>query len=201
MARRPRKRPGFPAVADDERRKLLGDGLGFGRFRQRLQGDGPHTGLRARTRDPFGGDLYWTGHADDRYFVFDSRSPHRIEVGASWVVSEKVPVTLSWYTVLFGAADVNHKGERAYASYFEAACPFTVKTVDMKAGVGMVPWNAAATYLTGDRGFCVQNVFLNAGKSWTIKGTDSMSVGVFTNLIWNPALDDVNFVGGISFRM
>ena len=81
-------------------------------------------------------DLYWTGHADDRYFVFDSRSPHRIEVGASWVVSEKVPVTLSWYTVLFGAADVNHKGERAYASYFEAACPFTVKTVDMKAGVG-----------------------------------------------------------------
>ena len=96
---------------------------------------------------------------------------------------------------------MNHKGERAYASYFEAACPFTVKTIDMKAGVGMVPWNAAATYLTGDRGFCVQNVFLNAGKSWTIKGTDSMSVGVFTNLIWNPALDDVNFVGGISFRM
>ncbi|MFR5935953.1 MAG: hypothetical protein ACLUGU_10325 [Alistipes shahii] len=36
-------------------------------------------------------DLYWTGHADDRYFVFDSRSPHRIEVGASWVVSEKGP--------------------------------------------------------------------------------------------------------------
>ena len=112
------------------------------------------------------------------------------------------PVTLSVADLYWtGHADVNHKGERAYASYFEAACPFTVKTVDMKAGVGMVPWNAAATYLTGDRGFCVQNVFLNAGKSWTIKGTDSMSVGVFTNLIWNPALDDVNFVGGISFRM
>ena len=152
-------------------------------------------------------DLYWTGAYTDResvdrnYFRFSSDSPHRVEVGASWVVSEKVPVTLSWYTVLFGTADVNDKGERAYASYFEAACPFTVKTVDMKAGVGMVPWNAAATYLTGDRGFCVQNVFLNAGKSWKIKGTDSMSVGVFTNLIWNPALDDVNFVGGISFRM
>ena len=80
-------------------------------------------------------DLYWTGHDDDRYFVFDSRSPHRIEVGASWVVSEKLPFTLSWYTILFGAADRNHKGERAYASYFEVACPFTVKTIDMKAGV------------------------------------------------------------------
>lgn len=84
-------------------------------------------------------DLYWTGHADDRYFVFDSRSPHRIEVGASWVVSEKVPVTLSWYTVLFGAADVNDKGERAYASYFEAACPFTVKTVDHEGRRGHGP--------------------------------------------------------------
>ena len=145
-------------------------------------------------------DLYWTGHADDRYFVFDSRSPHRIEVGASWVVSEKVPVTLSWYTVLFGAADVNHKGERAYASYFEAACPFTVKTVDMKAGVGMVPWNAVGTYGI-DRDFYVQNVFLNAGKSWNIKGTESMSIGIFTNLVWNPAMEDVNFVGGFSFRM
>ena len=138
---------------------------------------------------------------DDRYFVFDSRSPHRIEVGASWVVSEKLPFTLSWYTILFGAADRNHKGERAYASYFEVACPFTVKTIDMKAGVGMVPWNAAATYNCGDRDFYVQNVFLNAGKTWDIKGADGMKIGIFTNLIWNPALDDVNFVGGFSFRM
>ena len=149
-------------------------------------------------------DLYWTGHTapfDDRYFVFDNHSPHRIEVGASWVVSQKLPVTLSWYTILFGAADLNDKGERAYASYFEVACPFTIKGVDMRAGVGVVPWNAAATYYSGGRGFCVQNVFLNAGKSWNIRGMDSMSIGVFTNLVWNPALDDVNFVGGISFRM
>lgn len=164
----------------------------FGRSKDRKEPDGCQTGY---TR--FGGAFRLKIVVPAPKILKYSR----IEVGASWVVSEKVPVTLSWYTVLFGAADVNHKGERAYASYFEAACPFTVKTVDMKAGVGMVPWNAAATYLTGDRGFCVQNVFLNAGKSWNIKGTDSMSVGVFTNLIWNPALDDVNFVGGISFRM
>lgn len=146
-------------------------------------------------------DLYWTGHRDDRYFRFDDRSPHRVEVGASWVVSRKVPVTLSWYTILFGAADLNDRGERAYASYFEAAYPFTVKGIDLKAGVGIVPWNAAATYASGDRDFYVQNVFLNAGKSWNIKGMDSMSIGIFTNLVWNPALEDVNFVGGISWRM
>lgn len=146
-------------------------------------------------------DLYWTGHNDDRYFLFDNHSPHRIEVGASWVVSERVPVTLSWYTILFGAADLNDKGERAYASYFEVAYPFTVKTIEMKAGVGMVPWNAEATYYSGGRGFYVQNIFLNAGKSWNIPGMESMLIGIFTNLVWNPALEDVNFVGGISFRM
>ena len=47
----------------------------------------------------------------------------------------------------------------------------------------------------------MQNVFLNAGKTWDIKGADGMKIGIFTNLIWNPALDDVNFVGGFSFRM
>ena len=70
----------------------------------------------------------------------------------------------------------------------------------MKAGVGMVPWNAVGTYGI-DRDFYVQNVFLNAGKSWDIKGANGMKLGFFTNLIWNPATEDVNFVGGISFRM
>lgn len=146
-------------------------------------------------------DLYWTGHADDRYFVVDSRSPHRIEVGASWVVSQKVPLTLSWYTILFGAADLNDRGERAYASYFEAAYPFEVKGVDLKGGIGIVPWNAEATYCSGGRGFYVQNIFLNTGKMWRIRGMDSMQAGIFTNLNWNPALEEVNFVGGFSFRM
>lgn len=115
-------------------------------------------------------DLYWEGGAGDRglvnrnYFTFDGRSPHRVELGASWVVSEKAPLTLSWYTILFGAADVNAKGKRAYGSYFEVAYPFCVKGIDMKAGVGMVPWNAVGTYGI-DRDFYVQNVFLNAGKT------------------------------------
>lgn len=151
-------------------------------------------------------DLYWEGSAASRdlishnYFHFGSDSPHRVEAGINWCVSEKIPITLSWYTVLFGAADVNTKGDRAYASYFEAAYPFSVKSVDMKAGIGMVPWNAYGTY-GADRDFYVQNIFINAGKMWNIKGVESMQLGIFTNLIWNPAMEDVNFVGGISFRM
>lgn len=149
-------------------------------------------------------DLYWEGSAANRdvisrnYFHFGADSPHRIEAGIAWCISEKVPVTLSWNTVLFGAADVNGKGKRAYATYIEASYPFTVKSIEMKAGVGVVPWNAVGTYGI-DRDFYVQNVFLNAGKSWTL--LKSLQLGVFTSLGWNPGAEDVNFVGGVSFRM
>lgn len=151
-------------------------------------------------------DLYWEGSASERntisrnYFDFAKTSPHRVEAGVSWCISPKVPLTLSWNTVLFGAADVNAEGKRAYATYIEAAYPFTIKNIDCKAGIGVVPWNALGTYGI-NRDFYVQNVFLNAGKMWNIKGTESMQLGVFTNLIWNPAAGDVNFVGGISFRI
>ena len=74
-----------------------------------------------------------------------------------------------------------------------------MKTIDMKAGVGMVPWNAATTYNCGDRDFYVQNVFVSAAKSWEI--LKSMQLGIFTSLNWNPAAEDVNFTGGISLRM
>ena len=146
-------------------------------------------------------DLYWTGHVDDRYFSVGAFSPHRIEAGIVWEPSPKVPLIVSWYTILFGAADVNAKGKRAYASYFELACPFEVGTVEMKAGIGMVPWNAAATYASGTRDFYVQNVYVSAGKSWNIPDMQTFTFGLFTQLIWNPALEDVNFVGGISLRM
>ena len=149
-------------------------------------------------------DLYWEGSAADRntigrhYFHFGADSPHRVELGVSWCISQKVPLTLAWNTVLFGAADVNSKGNRAYATYVELSYPFAVKGVDIKAGIGIVPWNAYGTYGI-DRDFYVQNVFLNAGKSWTVAG--SLQLGLFTSLSWNPALEDVNFVGGISLRM
>lgn len=151
-------------------------------------------------------DLYWQGSASDRgtisrnYFRFGADSPHRIEAGIAWQISQRIPLTLSWNTVLFGAADVNAQGKRAYATYIEAAYPFSLKTIDLKAGVGVVPWNAVGTYGI-DRDFYVQNVFLNASKMWRIKSLELLQLGIFTNLGWNPAAEDVNFVGGISIKM
>ena len=151
-------------------------------------------------------DLYWEGSANERttinrnYFRFGADSPHRVEAGISWQISRKVPLTLAWNTILFGAADTNTRGERAYGTYIEVSYPFTVKTIDMKAGVGIVPWNAAGTYGI-DRDFYVQNVYLQAGKNWEIQSLASLQLGLFTQLIWDPALQDVNFVGGLSLRL
>lgn len=151
-------------------------------------------------------DLYDEGSASDRnpqisrnYFHFGTDSPHRIEAGIEWQVSRKVPITLSWYTILFGARDVDTRGRRCYSSYVEVAYPFTVKTIDLKTGVGAAPWKTAGE--GGAKGFAVKNVFINAGKLWAVKSMGSFRIGLFTHLSWCPLKEDMNCVGGISLRM
>lgn len=141
-----------------------------------------------------------SGITDYRYFNFSKGSPHRIEAGIVWIVTEKIPITIAWYTTLFGGSDYNSSGRRAYASYAELSYPFAVKGIDMKAGIGVVPWNAAGVYGI-DRSFYVQNIFIDAGKSWSLKDAAGLQIGLFTSISWNPALADVNFTGGISIRM
>ena len=110
-----------------------------------------------------------------------------------------MPLTSAWNTVLFGAADVDATGDRAYATYIEASLSFCREGHRYEGRRGCrAKWNAVGTYGI-DRDFYVQNVFVNAAKSWTVAG--SLQLGLFTSLSWNPAAEDVNFVGGISFRM
>jgi hypothetical protein len=134
------------------------------------------------------------------YFNYRKGSPHRIEAGIKWCISQKVPLTLSWYTTLFGGSDYTVGGNRVYASYFEVSYPFSFKEIDLKAGIGIVPWNAYGVYGI-DRDFYVQDLFLNAERSWPVKGLPGLEFAIFTAVSWNPALADVNFTGGFSFRM
>ena len=150
-------------------------------------------------------DIYCVSPAGEKrdsygYFSFGKGSPHRIEAGIRWRISEQVPVTLAWYTTLFGGSDYNAAGKRVFASYFEISYPFTFKGIDLEAGIGMVPWNAYGVYGI-DRDFYVQDVHFNAGRSWRFEGLAGLEFGIFTSVSWNPALEDVNFTGGLSFRM
>lgn len=151
-------------------------------------------------------DLYDEGSTSNRdvltsrnYFHFGADSPHRVEAGVAWQVSRKVPVTLSWYTILFGASDVDTEGRRCYSSYAEVSYPFAVKTIEMRAGVGVAPWKTAG--VNGAKGFAVKNVFLTAGRDWSFRNMGSFRLGLFTQLAWCPFKEDVNLVGGVSLRM
>ncbi|HIW97801.1 MAG TPA: hypothetical protein H9866_04855 [Candidatus Tidjanibacter gallistercoris] len=148
-------------------------------------------------------DIYCVTPAGQKrygYFDFTKGSPHRIEAGVKWRVSEQVPVTLAWYTTVWGGSDYNAAGRRAYASYAEVSYPFAVKGIELRAGIGVVPWNSVGVYGI-DRDFYVQDIFISAGRSWTFEGLAGLEFGIFTSVSWNPALEDVNFTGGLSFRM
>ena len=105
-------------------------------------------------------DLYDEGSASDRnpqisrnYFHFGADSPHRIEAGIEWQVSRKVPITLSWYTIL-SERGMSIPGAAVLLLIRRSSYPFTVKTIDLKTGVGAAPWKTAGE--GGAKGFAVK---------------------------------------------
>lgn len=151
-------------------------------------------------------DYYWTGSPmavtpdspvpSRNYFRFGSDTPHRVELGAAYCFGERFPLTIAWYTMLFGA-DKKSNGDQCYSTYAEVSYPFSVGSVDMGACVGFTPWETSGTYGTDE--FAVCNVALSATKA--IRFSDRFQLPVFTRLIWNPAMDDVHFVGGLSIML
>lgn len=136
------------------------------------------------------------------YFTYNRPgSPHRIEAGVAWRISKKVPITVAWYSTLVGGGDYDKKtGKRTWASYAQVSYPFAVKSIDMEAGIGIVPWAAPGVYRL-DRDFYVQDVYLNASKSWRIESLAGLTFSIFTTLSWSPAMQDANFMGGIAVKM
>lgn len=144
-------------------------------------------------------DYYWTPSSDRysrKYFHFGADSPHMVEVGAAYTFGEAFPLTIAWNTMLFGA-DKKTDGKQEYSTYAEVSYPFSVKSVDMTAAVGFTPWASGSIY--GTEGFAVCNVMLGGQKA--IKFSDKFSLPVFARIIWNPAKEDVNFVGGFSIML
>lgn len=106
------------------------------------------------------------------------------------------PLAVNWYTNFAGADGVKANGDRAYSSYFSIAAPFKLGGLDWSAEIGATPWETSF-YNNGASGFEVSNICLGASKE--IKITDSYSLPVFAQAIWNPATEGAYFVFGISF--
>lgn len=142
-------------------------------------------------------DYWWAGEGAYNYFHYGrGTTSHLFEANLSYVLPiEKFPLALSWNT-MFAGADVSER--RNYSTYIEISYPFTVFTVDMTAKIGAAPWYSPAFLPTDNRGFSVCNVALSARKA--IKCTDKFSIPLFSELIFNPATEDIHLVFGVSLR-
>lgn len=126
-----------------------------------------------------------------RYFHYSSHSTgHTFEAGAGYMLSEKFPLSISWYTT-FAGNDYREDGKRAWSSYCELSYPFHVKRVEMSIEAGFTPWEGEYSNKLN-----VVNIGLSATKE--IKFTDSFSLPVFGKLIANPYEEQAYFVFGFT---
>lgn len=141
-------------------------------------------------------DLWWAGQGANKYFNFKSHeTAHHFEGGLAYTVqSEKFPLSVAWYT-MFGGQDKNAKGEQNYSSYVEFNYPFSVKKVDLNVTCGVVPYQAP---IYGCNGFSVTNIALKGTTG--IKFSDTFTLPIFAQAIWNPRMEDAHLVFGITLK-
>ncbi|WP_293664298.1 TorF family putative porin [uncultured Parabacteroides sp.] len=141
-------------------------------------------------------DLWWAGQGANKYFNFKSHeTAHHFEAGLAYTFPvEKFPLSVAWYT-MFAGQDKDAEGGQNYSSYVELNYPFSVKRVDLNVTCGLVPYKAPQ-YCTN--GFAVTNVALKG--TTAIKVTDSFSLPIFAQAIWNPRLEDAHLVFGFTLK-
>lgn len=141
-------------------------------------------------------DLWWAGQGANKYFNFKSaETAHHFEAGLAYTLPvEKFPLSVAWYT-MFAGMDKNAEGEQNYSSYVELNFPFTVKMVNLNATCGIVPYEAPQYMVNG---FSVTNVALKG--TTAIRFSDSFSLPIFAQAIWNPRLEDAHLVFGITLK-
>lgn len=146
-------------------------------------------------------DLWWAGQGACKYFNFKSHeTTHHFEAGLAYVLPvEKFPLSIAWFT-MFGGQDKDAEANQNYSSYVELNFPFRVKMVDLNATCGVLPYSSYGIYSSGktNNGFSVTNVALKG--TTAIKFTDSFSLPIFAQAIWNPRLEDAHLVFGFTLR-
>ena len=145
-------------------------------------------------------DLWWEGEGAYKYFNFKSHeTAHHFEAGLAYTLPvEKFPLSIAWYT-MFAGADKDDKGRQNYSSYVELNYPFSVKSVDLNLTCGFLPYEAGVgVYGVPNSGFAVTNVALKGITE--VKITDSFSIPVFAQAIWNPRMEDAHLVFGFTLR-
>lgn len=144
-------------------------------------------------------DYWWPGEGAYNYFHYSQgATAHLFEGSIAYELPfEKFPLSISWNT-FFAGADINENGKRNYSTYIELCYPFAIGSVDMKAIVGAAPWYSPAFLPSDNQGFSVCNIAIGAQKA--IKCTDKFSIPLYSQLIFNPATEDIHIVFGVSLK-
>lgn len=145
-------------------------------------------------------DYWWAGEGAYKYFHYGKgETSHLFEGNLSYQLPfERFPFILSWNTI-FAGADHGDNDKRNYSTYIEVSYPFSVGSFDMITKVGAAPWNSPAFLSSENKGFSVCNVAVGARKA--IKCSEKFSIPLFTELIFNPATEDIHLVFGVSLKL
>lgn len=111
-------------------------------------------------------------------------SEHVFEASLGYSFGELLPLTLTWNN--------NFAGDDNYSGYVEACFNVAVKDVNVDFIVGATPWEGIYS-----DGLALINMSVKAKKE--IKITDSFSLPVFSQAIYNPDTKDIFLVFGMSF--
>lgn len=136
-------------------------------------------------------DYFWMGtNASYGQYAND----HFFELGIGYTVSDNVPLSLSWNTMLFGgkSGELDDKGNRMFSSYFNVAYAFDVHGISVTPAMGFNMWESQYY----DK-FSVLDITLTASKD--IEFTDKFSLPVFAQVVVSPALDKAHLVFGLTF--
>lgn len=107
---------------------------------------------------------------------------HYLDLGLSYTLSEDVPVTFSWYSI------VNQAGA---PSYFEVAYDFSVSVVDFSVAMGGIPF--ASEYYESDA-FGISNLSLMVGHEFEFEHGGTLPISA--QVMYNPMAND--FFWGVS---
>lgn len=136
-------------------------------------------------------DYFWQGvNADYSKYADD----HFFELNVAYTVSEKVPLTIGWNTMLFGgkSGELDEDGDRMYSSYFSLGYSWNVSGISLEPAIGITPWKSQYY-----KEAAVMDITLKASKE--IRVTDSFSLPIFSQVVWSPAMDKAHIVFGLTF--
>lgn len=113
-----------------------------------------------------------------------------LDLGVSLTLSEDIPVTFSWYSIINQTAEGAMDGgsgfdwKAAFPSYFEVAYDFSLSVVDFTLAAGLWPYGSS---YYGNDSFGICNLNLIAGHEFELKhgATLPVSAQVMYNPTWN----------------